>query len=251
VPAPSAWTPAWAELALLAVAGAAYAAALRRHPASRMRIASFAGALLLVLAVSVTPIATLALHYLLAAHFVQNVVMAEWAPALAVAGLPPTLAAAISRRRPLRALTHPFAALSLWLAAYTLWHVPPLYDAALEHHVLLHLEHATYVLAGALLWWPVVHAEPRRLSAGAKSAYLFAAFVFASPFGLLLALAPEPLYSFYEAAPRVWGLSPLADQQIAGVAMSVAEATVFFSVFAWFFVRFMAEEEAGYSPGDA
>jgi cytochrome c oxidase assembly factor CtaG len=71
--------------------------------------------------------------------------------------------------------------------------------------------------------------------------------VLASPIGLLLALLPEPVYDFYLEAPRLWGLTPLADQQIAGVIMAVSEAVVFFAVFAFFFVRFMAEEEAGYS----
>jgi cytochrome c oxidase assembly factor CtaG len=201
----------------------------------------------LVLAVSVTPLGTLALHYLLTAHLVQNVVLAEWAPALAVAGLSAAMATALADRVPLRRLAHPLVALPLWVLAYVVWHLPPLYEAALEHHVLLHLEHATYFLTGALLWWPVVQAEPHRLGAGGKSAYLFAAFVFSAPLGLMLSLAPEPFYDFYAEAPRVRDLSPLRDQQIAGVAMSVAEAVVFFAVFARFFVRFMAEEEAGYS----
>jgi cytochrome c oxidase assembly factor CtaG len=63
----------------------------------------------------------------------------------------------------------------------------------------------------------------------------------------LLALLPEPVYDYYVEAPRLWGLTPLEDQQIAGVLMTVSEAIVFFGVFAFFFVRFMAEEDAGYS----
>ncbi|MGH3091302.1 MAG: cytochrome c oxidase assembly protein, partial [Gaiellaceae bacterium] len=121
----------------------------------------------------------------------------------------------------------------------------------LEGHYLLHLEHATYFSAGVLLWWPIFHEQPWHLSSGAKSAYLFLAFVLASPLGLLLALLPSPIYDFYVEAPRIWGVSPLQDQQIAGVAMAVSEAVVFFGVFAWFFVRFMAEEEAGYSQPHA
>jgi cytochrome c oxidase assembly factor CtaG len=73
----------------------------------------------------------------------------------------------------------------------------------------------------------------------------FAAFVFASPLGLFMALLPDPLYDFYVDAPRIWGLSPLTDQQIAGMAMAVSEAIVFFTMFTVYFVRFMAEEETG------
>jgi cytochrome c oxidase assembly factor CtaG len=228
-----------------------YVAALRRHPASRRRLAAFAAAMLLVLAVMVSPLGTIALHYHLWAHLAQNVVLAEWAPALAVAGLPAGMAAVVSRRRVVAALTHPLVGLPVWLAAYAIWHIPALYDAALEHHALLLLEHATYFAAGCLLWWCVFQDRPRRLSSGARSAYVFAAFVFASPLGLLLALLPSPLYDFYVEAPRLWGLDPLADQQIAGIVMALSEAIVFFGVFAWFFVRFLAEEEAGYSQPNA
>jgi cytochrome c oxidase assembly factor CtaG len=79
---------------------------------------------------------------------------------------------------------------------------------------------------------------------GGKAVYLFAAFVFASPLGLLLALLPSPLYDFYVDAPRLWGLAALTDQQLAGIAMALSEAIVFFAAFSVYFVRFMAEEGA-------
>jgi putative membrane protein len=243
VPSPSSWQPAWEELVIVALVAVVYGGGARRHPASRWRYAGFAAALALILAVSVTPLATLALHYLLSAHLFQNVVLAEWAPALAVAGLSAGMARALARYRAVRWLTHPLVALPLWVASYDVWHVPALYEAALRHDPLLHAEHASYFVTAALLWWPLLHDAPRRLSSGAKAAYVFAAFVLASPVGLLLALLPRPIYDFYVAAPRVSGISPLADQQMAGVIMAVSEAVVFFAVFAYFFLRFLAEEE--------
>ena len=52
--------------------------------------------------------------------------------------------------------------LPLWLGTYFAWHVPPIYDTALEQSGwLLHLEHLTYFLAGVLMWWPVVHGRLR------------------------------------------------------------------------------------------
>ena len=242
-PSPWTWPAAWVELTAAVVLTAAYAAAARRHRPTSVRIACFAGAIAIFLAVSLTPLATLAFHYVLWAHLVQNVALAEWIPLLLVASVPPGLAGLVTRYRPVRAVTHPLVALPLWLGSYIVWHVPVAYEAALEHHALLHLEHLTYVVTGVLLWWPVLHAQPWNLSAGAKSAYLFAAFVFASPLGLLLALLPSPLYGFYEHAPRLAGLSPLADQQVAGIAMAVSESIVFFAVFTVYFIRFMAEEE--------
>ena len=135
-------------------------------------------------------------------------------------------------------------ALPVWVGTYVAWHVPAAYEAALRHpETLLPVEHLSYVLAGVLLWWPVFHYQPWAGRSGAKAAYVFAAFLLASPIGLALALLPSALYGFYEAAPRVWGVSPLLDQQIAGITMSLAEAIVFFAAFAILFLRFLREEE--------
>ncbi len=243
-PSPWSWHPAWGEVVLVASLAGAYGVAVRVHGASVARRATFAAGLLVALAVLITPVATLALHYLLSAHLFQNVALAEWAPALAVLGLSPAIAAFLARFRVVRSLTHPLVALPLWLTAYGVWHIPAFYDAALRNHLLLHLEHATYFLTGLALWWPVFHDAPHDLSTGRRAAYVFAAFLLASPLGLLLALLPTPIYSFYEEAPRLWGLSPLTDQQIAGVIMSGSEAIVFFGVFALLLLRFFAEEGA-------
>jgi putative membrane protein len=242
-PSPWSWTFAWDEVLVVLVTATAYALALRTWPASRARVACFAASQLFVLAAFVTPLGTLSLDYLLSAHLLQNVVLAEWAPALAVLGLPPTLAAELGRFGLVRTFTRPLVALPLWLLTYGVWHVPAVYDAALRHHLLLHLEHGTYFLAGVLLWWPVFHDTPWRVSPGAKSVYLFGAFVLASPIGLLLALLPDAIYDFYVEAPRIWGLAPLTDQQIAGVLMALSEAVVFFSVFTIYFLRFLEAEE--------
>jgi putative membrane protein len=238
------WDPD--ALVLVPALGVAYALALRRFHAPAWRIVAFTAGLALLLAVLITPVDTIALHYLLSAHLLQNVALAEWAPLLCVLGLPPALAAALARLPAAGVATHPLVALPVWLCTYFAWHVPALYDAALRSIFLLHLEHACYFAAGTLLWWPVVHDAPRRLRPAARALYVFAAFLLASPLGLLLALLPEPAYAFYEAAPRLWGLSPLEDQQIAGLTMAAEEAVVFFAAFAFFFARFLREEE-GYS----
>jgi putative membrane protein len=241
-PDPYAWGPHPEALAAVVLIAAAYAAAAPRFDASRARIASFAAGLTLIAAAVVTPLHALSFH-LLSMHLLQNVVLAEWAPVLLVAGIPPGLAAALGRNGAVRLLTFAPVALLLWLGTYFTWHVPAIYDTALRHpHSLLHAEHASYVLAGCLLWWPVVHDAPHRLPTGARAGYLFAAFVLASPLGLLLALLPNPVYDFYQHG-RVWGLSQIADQQLAGATMVGEQSLVFFAGFAWFFFRFLAEEE--------
>ena len=232
---PYSWALHWDVLVTIAALAGAYYWTQRRWPAGPTRRAAFDLALILLLAVYVTPLHTIALHYLLSIHFLQNVVTAEWAPALVVFALSPALG------RPLARYIHPLVTLPLWLATYFVWHVPVIYDAALNRpHSLLHLEHLTYFVAGLLMWWPVFHGT---FSDGAKAAYLFAGFVLASPLGLLLALLPHPIYDFYKDAPQLWGLSDLADQQIAGLTMAVEQAIVFFALFAYYLLRFLRTEQ--------
>jgi putative membrane protein len=182
-------------------------------------------------------------------HLLQNVILAEWAPALLVLGIPPSVAERIGHVPPVRLLTRPPVALALWLLVYFAWHLPASYDTALEHPAtLLHLEHAMYLGAGALLWWPVLQDAPHHLSNAARALYLFLAFILASPIGLLLALAPEAAYDYYVEGGGLWGLGAHADQQLAGVTMAMEQAIVFFAVFAIFFFRFLADEENVRSP---
>lgn len=242
--APSPWSFETAPGEIAMVAGLVVLGVLvfRACPASRARRTAFVAGILVAAAVLLTPVSTVALHYLLAAHLFQNVALAEWVPLLLVLGVAPPLAERLGENPVVRRLTHPLVALPLWLLTYAVWHVPAAYEAALRNHALLQLEHLAYLATGLLLWWPVVHDAPHRLGNAHRAVYVFAAFLLASPLGLLLTFLPEPIYGFYEEAPRLWGLSPLADQQLAGVIMAASEAIVFFAAFAFFLSRFLDEE---------
>ncbi|MGH3077825.1 MAG: cytochrome c oxidase assembly protein [Gaiellaceae bacterium] len=242
---PYAWSWNPEALVVVPLLTAAYLVALRRHSAPWWRVGCFLGAMALLVAVSVTPVHTLGMHFLLTVHLLQNVVLAEWAPLLVVLGIPPALATTLTRPSVARALTHPALALPLWLANYMLWHLPWIYDAALENQgSLLHLEHACYFVTGVLMWWSVVQDAPHELGPGARAGYTFAAFVLGSPIGLVMALVPNAIYDFYvDAHHRVWGLTPLGDQQLGGILMAFEQAIVFFAVFAYWFLRFLAEED--------
>ena len=194
------------------------------------RVASFVAGVVLALAAVVGPLHDLQFD-LLAAHLLQNVVLAEWAPALLVFGLPPELGRRLGRFTPV------WIALPFWLVTYYAWHVPPVYDAALEHPAtLLQLEHLSYLLAGTALWLPLAHGS---LSNGAKAAYVFAAFVFVSPLGLLLLFLPSAAYDFYDGH---WGLTALEDQQLADVTMISEAGLVFFVALAYYFAQFAREQ---------
>jgi putative membrane protein len=240
---PSDWS--WSAEALVPVGLAvAYLVSTRGARPSPRTVVFLSGCALLVVAL-VTPLGTLAREYLVWGHLLQNVVLAEWAPLLLVLGIPPALATRLARPRPVSILTLPAVALPLWIGTYAVWHVPALYDGALRHpQTVLALEHATYLFSGVLFWWCVWQDAPHRLSSAARAGYVFAAFVVSAPLGLVLALVPEPLYAFYENAPeRVWGLSRLEDQQLGGMTMAAEQSIVFFAAFAYWFLRFLAEQE--------
>jgi len=222
--------PSLEALGFVPALAIAYAVATR--PARR-ELALAAAALLLIFLAFVTPLQGWATHTFLWAHLLQNVVLAEWAPALLVLAVPRNLGA--------RFHVPMLLALPVWVVTYFVWHLPFIYDAALHHqHSLLHVEHLTYLVAGLALWWPVVHGSE---SSGTKAVYLFGAFVLASPLGLLLGLIPRAIYPFYVHAPRTWGPGPLADQQLAGMTMALEEAAVFFAAFAFYLRRFLREEQ--------
>jgi putative membrane protein len=241
--APGAWS--WSAEALVPLAFVASYLVVIRDARDALRTVSFLAGCALLVAALVTPLDTLARTYLVWAHLLQNVVLAEWAPLLLVLGIPPALGETLSRPKLVRALTQPFVALPLWIGTYALWHVPTLYDAALRRpHTLLALEHATYVAAGLLFWWCVWQDAPHRLTSGARAGYVVAAFVLSAPLGLVLALVPRAIYDFYASAPeRVFGFSRLEDQQLGGMTMAAEQSVVFFAVFAYWFLRFLAEQE--------
>src|ERR671936_1160674 len=107
---PYAWSLHAEAVVLVPLLALGYALAVRTRPPPRWRLTCFLLGLALILVAFVTPLETIALHYLLTAHLLQNVVLAEWVPALCVLGLPPALTAEISTKPLARTLTHPVVA---------------------------------------------------------------------------------------------------------------------------------------------
>jgi cytochrome c oxidase assembly factor CtaG len=89
-----------------------------------------------------------------------------------------------------------------------------------------------------------------RLSPPAGLAYLAVAFVGSSFLGLAYIFAGRPFYSFYEHAPRLWGLSPVRDQSLGGILMNGEQTLVFLLAIGWFVMRLLDEEHAGQPLSD-
>src|SRR5207244_1739172 len=142
--------------------------------------------------------------------------------------------------------TRPLAAGALFSAPITLWHVPQFYEAALEHHPLHIVQHLVFIATAVIMWWPILSPVPElpRANYPTQLMYLFALGLPMSLAGALITLSERVLYPFYAAAPRVWGLTPLADQQLGGLLMWVV-GTIYLWVAAsvvWF--RWAGREES-------
>jgi cytochrome c oxidase assembly factor CtaG len=130
---------------------------------------------------------------------------------------------------PVAALGHPVVA---WLTfTLVLWvsHFSPLFDLALETQGVHEVEHAIFLIAALLFWWPVVGLDPARHRLGypARALYLLAQMPFNSFLGMAILFAAAPLYPHYATLGTPYGISPLADQQLAGGIMWLAGDVVF------------------------
>src|SRR5213592_1156703 len=122
-----------------------------------------------------------------------------------------------------RVLTRPLAAALVFTGPIVIWHVPSLYEAALRHHNLHIVQHVVFLATAVIMWWPVLSPVPElpRIPHLLQMLYLFLLGIPMSITGALITLSGSVLYPFYAAAPRVWNLSPMDDQQIGGLLMWV------------------------------
>ena len=123
-------------------------------------------------------------------------------------------------------LTRPAIAWCLWAATMLLWHWPPAYQAALESRTWHDLEHASFLGAALLLWYPIVRPWPKRGSdpVGARLIYIAATMVFNTFFSATFAFSGQVFYEAYETVPRPWAISALRDQNAAGAFMWIASS---------------------------
>ena len=267
MPAPSVSLTDWAWdpsiLAAITAVCALYVLAMRRgwlgrgddlSPwglTPRLRAGSFAIAVLVCWVALESPIDAISDRYLLWMHMVQHMLLMMVAPPLLILGVagtaPPVAPLLAPLRRAWRALTRPWAAFFVFTAILLVWHWPAFYDATLRNETLHAVEHLTFIVAGLVLWWPVI--DPVRpggranLAALPKIFLLGLAGVPSTVLGLIFALANGPYYDFYARAPRLWGTSALVDQQVAGAVMLVLNNLAGFIGITVIFLRMFSSPE--------
>jgi putative membrane protein len=252
------WLPDAAVLAPIALLAVVYACrfrAARRESGGRgagpLQAAAFAGGIIALLGALASPVDRLGEDYLFSAHMLQHVLLGDLAPVLLLLSLTRVILRPVTRRltaleRALGPFAHPATGLVLWLLLMYLWHVPALYDAALEHPLVHVLEHVAFFTAGVAVWWPLVQPIPmrRRLTGLWTVAYIGAAKFGLAALGLYLTWSSTVLYDYYEHVPRIWGLSAVEDQNVGGALMMVEQSLTFVIALAVLFARMLVQSEA-------
>ena len=240
---------------LLPVAIAAFlywrrALTLRRRgaPVPRWRQGLFGLGLVLFLAAVASPIDWLGEERLFSFHMVQHVLLGDLAALCVVAGLTgqvlrPVLALGAVER--LRFLAHPLVALPLWAANLFAWHIPAAYEAALGNGGVHVLQHLCFFTFGALMWAPVVEILPGPMwfGTGWKLGYIVVVRLLETVLGNVFLWTGSVVYPTYERAERIWGISPLGDQGLAGAVMMIEGSLVTLGALAWLFLKLAAEGE--------
>jgi putative membrane protein len=182
----------------------------------------------------------------LTVHMVQHLLLAAVAPALLLLGAPELpllrgLPQLLARRVVSPFLRLPFTRkfghlvsdpTICWLVftlALIAWHVPAVFELALHWEWLHKFEHASFLGAGVLFWWPVIQPWPStpRWPQWSIPLYLFAATLPCDALSGFLSFCDRVVYPSYISAPRVFALSPLEDQQCAAALMWVAVTVIF------------------------
>ncbi len=262
------WDP-WI-LAVLAVAlvmylrgvGNLWGRAGRDRGISRWRAGSYLLGIWTLYIALISPVHALG-HTLFSMHMVQHMILMVVSAPLLVLGRPlhaylwalpvawrRRVGDALRRRPELQrswaGVTHPASVLVLHVGALWAWHVPALYEAALESYLIHTLEHASFFFTATLFWWILVSRTSRRSwpGYGAAVLYVFATALQSGALGALITFAPRRWYPGHDAGAHLWEMDALADQQLAGVLMWVPAGLVYTAAAVALFVAWLRRTEA-------
>src|ERR671916_3198896 len=240
-------------LVWLIVAEALYVRALRvlggrGVPVPRGQVACWHLGLGLQAIALLSPLGSLA-DDLLSAHMAEHILLADLGAPLLLAGLrnpvlafflPRGVLVPLARRRRLRAafrtLRLPLVAIPVYVAVLYGWHLGFAFEGAVRHELVHVLQHASFIFAGIIVWWPALEPKRRRLRGELwKIGHILAARMLGMFLGMAFVLIREPVYTgVYDPVERR-GVSALGDQQTAGAMMVALDIAIMVFALAYFF----------------
>ena len=203
----------------------------------------FFGGILSLLIALVSPLDALA-GVLFSAHMAQHLILILLAAPLLVMsdfplallwGVPRSSAHSVGYRahqsqalsRVWKIVSSPIAAWFLFAISMWFWHAPTLYEAALRNEALHDVEHLAFLVTGMLFWWVLFrHTTQKQIHYGMAIPYLFTTVLHTGILGALMTFTSQPWYTYYADLVVPWGLTPLQDQQLAGLIMWLPGGTV-------------------------
>ncbi|MDX1655704.1 MAG: cytochrome c oxidase assembly protein [Candidatus Competibacteraceae bacterium] len=224
------------------------------------RVGAFSAGLLTLVMALVSPLEAMATE-LFSLHMVQHLLLILIAPPLLILGqFDLALLWALPRRwRPIagriegrlgrfldmRGQGGPLLVAVLATGALWVWHLPGLYDLAVQDQAVHYAEHTSFIVTALLFWAMILRLRPRdHLDNGLRLLYVFAMAFQGSLLGALITFTSRPLYTSYAAGSAAWELTPLEDQQIAGLIMWVPPAFLYLGVICYLFVNWLAAVSA-------
>lgn len=226
----------------------AWAWAVRKwgRPTTRQSVAWWAGYLLLFV-FSMWPVHDLAEERLFSVHMTQHLVFSLVAIPLMLVGTPtPVLRRVVAPVAGLlRKLTHPLGATLLFNAIIVLTHIPLVVTATVQSEPLHLFAHLILVGAAIVMWLVALSPLPEvpRLGDPSRMVYLFGQSIVPTVPASFLTFAAAPLYAVYANAPRIWGITATADQQLAGAVMKIGGGIVLWGTIVVMFFRWSRAQE--------
>lgn len=233
----------WAIYRMLPQAGRGAAPA-----ATRSELTLFVAGVASMWAALDWPIGALGAGYLLSVHQLQYVLLVMVAPPLLLIGTPVWLLSWLTDLpgvRPLaRFVTRPVPAILICNAIVVLTHMPAVVDGFMATQVGSFVLDMSWVLAGFILWWPVLRRIPELngLSYPARFGYLLAATLIPGMPAAFMFFSDYPIYALYELAPPVGGLSARDDQFVGGIIMKLGAFLVILVALTVLFFRWHAKD---------
>jgi cytochrome c oxidase assembly factor CtaG len=203
------------------------------------------------------------------AHMVQHLLLIQLAAPLLVLGrplplllrvLPPTLARRVVQttvgrapvRRLLRVAFHPMTATFAFNGSLIVWHLAPLYEAAVRSPWVHEIEHLAFFGTALLFWAALIDPPPGtpRPTPTAALLALFTTWMVSDLLGATLTLAREPLYPLYADASHPWGLTVGDDQRIGGLVMWVGGGVYYAAIMVGVLAAAARPRLSSWRPGE-
>lgn len=220
-----------------------------RPAATRRQIVSFCGGAATLWIASTWPVHDLAERYLYSVHMGQHLLMTLIAAPLFLVGTPAWMARKVlsfGKALPIvRTLSRPVPNLIQANLVLVLSHWPLVVRGTVELHPLHFVAHAVLLISALVMWMPVAspHPEIPQLQPLLKMVYLFLQTILPTIPASFLTFGRGLLYPIYGTFPRIWDISAITDQQVAGLIMKIGAGSFLWVVITVIFFRWYASEE--------